>query len=314
MLVPGPLLLYAFPATPGPQPALDNTAAVAGLASAMTSLTKRAVQHIRAAADLQLQPAALLAAASDEAPGAAAYFPAAAASMTIDCVSKPACLLTDWFNSAEAAAAGAGNAGGSSSSSSGGSSSSQASSSAALLAVMCARSLVQVADAVDAVGPRVYLVSVLGKPVFRMRYLNDPAIAGEACFNRQIVYDEEYLPNAEVQWQVWQLAVLRAVQDLWAALKSIGIAQASAAAAATVAAASAGSTNANPAEGSTSSSINSISTSSSNGAGQQVKWGYLLCLQQCSPDWAAAVAAYEANEPDWDEVEDGWFPDTAQLR
>jgi hypothetical protein len=37
----------------------------------------------------------------------------------------------------------------------------------------------------------------------------------------------------------------------------------------------------------------------------------LLRLQQCSPQWAAAVAAYEANQPDWEEVESGALPSTA---
>jgi hypothetical protein len=37
----------------------------------------------------------------------------------------------------------------------------------------------------------------------------------------------------------------------------------------------------------------------SSSASQQVKWGYLLRLQQCSRRWAASLAAYEANQPSW---------------
>jgi hypothetical protein len=64
---------------------------------------------------------------------------------------------------------------------------------------------------------------------------------------------------------------------------------------------------ADPQERSTSSSIGSNSSSTS----QQVKWGYLLRLQQCSPQWAAAVAAYEVKQPNWEEIEAGALPSTA---
>jgi hypothetical protein len=37
----------------------------------------------------------------------------------------------------------------------------------------------------------------------------------------------------------------------------------------------------------------------------------LLRLQQRSPQWAAAVAAYEANQPNWLEVQAGALPSTA---
>jgi hypothetical protein len=167
MLVPGRLLLHASPALLGSHAALANTAAVAGLASAVTSLTKRAVQCIRAAADLQAQPAA--AAATSKADTAAAYFLAAVPCIAIDALARPACVLAGAFGSIETAAAGVGNAVGSSSSSS-----SQAAASAALLAVVFARSFVQLADAMEAAGPDVNLKSVLGRPVFEMRWLNEP--------------------------------------------------------------------------------------------------------------------------------------------
>jgi hypothetical protein len=300
-----------LPAMRGSPAALDNTAAVAGLASALTSLVKRVLQCIRVAADLQSEPAA----AAGEADGAAVYFPAAVSSVVKDCVGNPACVLADWFESLKAAAADAGNAHGSSSS--------QAAASAALLAVVFARSLVQLADAMEAAGPEVHLKSLLGRPDFRMRWLNEPSTDAEAVFSTQQFGPSgtEDQHNAEVQWQKWQLAALQTMQHLWAAFKSVGIApsaaaEAAAAPASTTAAAAASETLAGdacayPQEQSTASSAVSTSSSNSSSAGQQIKWGYLLRLQQCSPQWAAAVAAYEASQPDWDKVQAGSLPSTA---
>jgi hypothetical protein len=322
MLVPGRLLLYASPELLGSQAALENTAAVAGFASALTSLAKRTVQRIRAAADLQSQPAILSVSENYE---AAAYFPAAAPYLADDCIAKPAGILTDWFGSVETAAAGTGDAVGSSSSSS-----SQAAASAALLAVVFARSLVQLADAMEAAGPEVYLRSVLSRPTFVMRWLNKPDTAGETFSTQRILPAgrlDQY--TAEAQWQVWQLRVLQAMQHLRAAFKSVGIAPSAAAAGEPAAAAAAAGTSAAAAaaaaagealagdacadsqERSTSSSIGSTSNSSRSSGGQQVKWGYLLRLLHCSPEWAEAVAAYEANQPDWEEVQAGAFPRNA---
>jgi hypothetical protein len=318
MLVPGPLLLYALLAILESQAALDNTAAVAGLASALTSLVKRTVQLIRAAVDLQSesQPAAPV---SSEANAAAAYSPAAAASIIIESVARTSRLLTGWFGRFQTAAANAGNAVGSSSNSS-----SQAAASAVLLAVMFARSLVQVADAIEAARPEVYLKSVLGEPGFRMRWVNDAAAAGAMFYDQQVhPYGTEDQHNADAQWQGWQLRVVQVMQDLWAAFKSISIAPSDAGAgepAAAASAASAASSSAaaaagealagdigeEPQERSTSSSMGSTGSSD-----QQVKWGYLLHLQQCSPQLAAAVAAYEANQPNWEEAEVGDLPRTA---
>jgi hypothetical protein len=307
MLVPGPLLLHASPWR-GSQAALDSTAAVAGLASALTSLVKRAVQLIRSASDLQSQQAA---AATGEADAAAAYFPAAAHIIAVEWIARQARMSTNWFESLDTAAAGAGNAVGSSSS--------QAAVCAVLLAVVFARSLAQLADAMEAAGPEVYYKSLLGRPVFRMRWLNEPADASDTFCTRFISHcGREDLHSAEAQWQVWQLAVLVTTKDLWAAFKSVGIAPSAAAAGQPAAAAAAASTSAaretlaacgEPQESSGSSS-STVSTSNSNGrsAGQPVKWGYLLRLQQCSPQWAAAVAAYEANQPSREEVQAGVLP------
>jgi hypothetical protein len=320
MLVPGPLLLYALHGMLGSQAALESTAAVAGLASALTSLVKRTVQLIRAAVDLQSQPAA---AVTSDADAAAAYFPAAAARIIMESVARTSRLLTEWLGRFQTAAANAGNAVGSNSSSS------QAATSAMLLAVVFARSLVQVADAIEAAGPEVHLKSRLGEPGFRMRWVNDTATA-DAVFYDHLVhpYGTEEQRNADAQWQGWQLHVLQVMKELWAAVKSVGLAPSAAAAgepaaAAAAAAASssaaadatsealAGDSGEDPQGRSTSSSIGSTSDSNRSNGGQQGKWGYLLRLRQCSPQWAAAAAAYEANQPNWEEVEAGAWPSTA---
>jgi hypothetical protein len=321
MLVPGPLLRYALQAMLGSQAALDNTTAVASLASAFTSLAKRAGQLIRAAAELQSQPAAAATGAADPEGQAAACFPAAALSIVGDCVTRPACLLTDWFESLETVAAGVGNTVGSSSSSS---SSSPAAASAALLAVVFARSLVLLADAMEAAGQEVCLKSVLGRPSFGMRWMNEPAVGHDGVFSthQNMALSREDQQHAEVHWQLWQLHVLHAMKHLWAALKSVGIATlaaavgepAAAAAASTIAAAGetlAGDACADPQEGIAGSSSGSSSNSNGIRAGQQLKWGYLLHLQQCSPQWAAAVAAYEASQPHWEEENAVVLPSTA---
>jgi hypothetical protein len=321
MLLPGPLLLYVSTALHGTQAARDNTAAAAGLASSLSSLVKRAVQHIRSAVDLQSGPAA---AVIGEADAAAVYFPAAALHFEA-CIATPAGMLADWFGSTETAAAGAGNAVGSSSSS-------QAAANAVVLAVVLARSLVQLADAMEAAGPEVFFKSLLGRPLFRMRWLNEPAAAKDTFSTQQNTPCREDQHIAEVQWQEWQLAVLKAMQQLWAAFKSVGIAQSAAGAAETAAAAASTSAAAAATAAATAtataasealagdadlqiqsrrSSIGSTSNSSSSSAGQCVKWGYLLRLQQCSPQWAAAVAAYDANQPNWEDVQAGALPSTA---
>jgi hypothetical protein len=270
---------------------------------------------------MQSQPAA---AAAEADAVAEKYFPAAARSFAVDCAASSARLLADWFEMIETAADAAGDGADSSSSSS--SCCSQAAASAALLAVVLARSLVQLADALNAVGPEVYLTSLLGRPVFRMRWLNEPETVGNVFSTEQIIpCGGEDQHSVEVQWQVWQLTVLLAMQHLWAAFKCVGIAPSAAAAGEPAAAAAAAASTSTAASETlagdagdcaesrkrSSRSIGSTTYSNDSSGSQQIKWGYLLRLQQCSPEWAAAVAAYEANQPDWEEVEAGVLPSTA---
>jgi hypothetical protein len=108
--------------------------------------------------------------------------------------------------------------------------------------VVSARSLVQLADAMETAGPEVYFKSLLGRPVFRVRWLCDSSCDEFATHQFHPLGTEDQ-QNAEVQWQVWQLRVLHVMQDLWAAIKSVGIAP-SAAAVTEPAAAAAASTSA----------------------------------------------------------------------
>jgi hypothetical protein len=82
------------------------------------------------------------------------------------------------------------------------------------------------------------LRSLMARPSFRLRWLSEPAAAGTRFCSHQmqpVGYMQQH--NAEVQWQVWQLRVLQAMQYLWALFKSVGIAPSAAAAGAPAAAA-----------------------------------------------------------------------------
>ncbi|KAF6242030.1 hypothetical protein COO60DRAFT_244134 [Scenedesmus sp. NREL 46B-D3] len=269
MLVASQLLSHAAAAA-----AMSNTAAVAGLASAVTSLVKRAVQLIRASAALQAQ--------SEAATDAAACFSPAICVIAGGCVGRTASSICDANASHIFAAPGAGSATGNNS---------QAAASAALLAVVHARSLVQLADAMEAAGPEGYFRSLLGKPLFSIRWLSQ-VYTGGALYKIAPMspYGSEQQQTVEMQWQVWQLCVLRAMQHLLAALGTVGLAPPAptagdATAAAAAAAGSGGTGMAHASSGS-----------------RQVRWGYLLQLQQFSSCWAAAMAAYVAQQPNREEV------------
>jgi hypothetical protein len=87
-------------------------------------------------------------------------------------------------------------------------------------------------------------------------------------------------------WQRVNYALTAPSAGAEAATKTAGVVAAAAAAAAGAAAAADGAAAAG-------------SSGSSGSSSQQVKWGYLLRLQQASPCWAAAVAAFDAKWPGW---------------
>jgi hypothetical protein len=178
-------------------------------------------------------------------------------------------------------------------------SSSHAAASAALLAVVFARSLVQLVDAMEAAGPEAYLKSLLGQPVFRVRWTREinPSTARAVYASKQFApCGSEQQHTAEAQWQAWQLYLMTVMPPILLALECVGIAPPAAAAAGDVRVAAATSS------GNGNSTAENCASSSSSSS-QQVKWGYLLQLQQHSPQWTAAVAAYDAQQQVWSEAE-----------
>jgi hypothetical protein len=306
MLVAADLLACAVYALMSSEGLLSNAAADAGLGSALTSFTKRAVQFMRAAASMPEQPTAENAAGR--------YFLAAAPVLVNKLFIVPVQQATG-----EAAAAG-------SSSSNSSSSSIQAAPSSALLAVVFARSLVQLADAMEAAGPHMLYESLVGKPAFCVCWaaelkvgflvsrLGIPAISA----------DNPHSMSAEVQWQQkWQAHVVVAAEEVMNSITRLNLTPAAAApadadtgdaartptAAAPAAAAAAGGGvgssivgDASSAEAGSSQtdmhasaagSSSSSSSSSSNSSSQLVQRRYLLHLLQTDAAWTAAVAEYQ---------------------
>uniref|UniRef100_A0A383VLF2 MYND-type domain-containing protein n=1 Tax=Tetradesmus obliquus TaxID=3088 RepID=A0A383VLF2_TETOB len=292
MLAAADLLAPAIRALLVSDTALANTAAVAGLASALTSLAKRAVQFIRAAASMQQeQPPAAEAEVE-----AAAYFVALAPTLV------KRLFILPFLDGKEALV-------GTSSSSS----SSQVHASCALLAVVLARSIVQLADAMEAAGPQLLFDSLVVSPGFYERWAPTEANDAEVAMvvvPMRLIDEGEHSMNAEWHWrEVWQPNVLCAINSVCSFLDRHSTPAAAAAAAATGVCSAAGCAStdgasgrrtATSAAGDTASSssisahaqLSSSSSSSSSGSSQQVQWRYLLDLQQLSPRWAAAVAEY----------------------
>jgi hypothetical protein len=259
MLAATELLVHAVHAVLGSLAALSNAAAVAGLASALTSLVKRAVQFNRTAANMQEQPEAEHT--------AAAYFPRAVAQIVV-------LLLTESSVDYRLFAAAI---------TSNGSSSIQMRASAALLAVVLLRSLVQLAEAMEAAGPRLMCESLTAGPLFIVRWA--PSLDGHTVTRRlggsSIGQDSR---NAEGQkWLEWQRIVVAAAHGVWDIFTLLGLAPTAAAAAAAGGKGAAAHT-----------SSGAASSSSSSSSIQHVQWSYLLNLQQLNPEWAAAAAQYVA--------------------
>jgi hypothetical protein len=202
----------------------------------------------------------------------------------------------------------------SSDSSSSSSSTSQAAASAALLAVVLARSLVQLADAVEAAGPQLLFECQMRQPAFKLKW-SPAGQVHSADLGVVLPHGSAAQQNVSSQWQFWQLAFLHALQPVMFTMATLGMlelaagdAQDRAAAAAAAgdaqdraaAAAVAGGPDVTAASGSNPQATNASSSSST-----QLKWGHLLYLQQFSPEWAAAVAAFNVEWPGWwrDDIE-----------
>uniref|UniRef100_A0A383V4W0 MYND-type domain-containing protein n=1 Tax=Tetradesmus obliquus TaxID=3088 RepID=A0A383V4W0_TETOB len=280
MLAAADMLTHAADAVLGSPAALTATALPAGLASALTSLVKRAVQFTKKAVSLQAQPAEAAAAAARNIHARAdACFPVAVLKITSRLYTR----LADNINTAslhcqpQHSPSGGGGSGGSSSSSN------QAAASVVLLAVVLARSLVQLADAMEAAGPQLLLQSFLGQPLYGLSWCE--GVPGDIHNLVPRPYGTLQQHTAEVQWHFWQMFVLQSALRMLSALGRLELDPATQSAVAASTAAAAAAAVAPPAGSSTSGSC-----SSSN---SQVSWGYLLQLQQSSPRWAAAVAAFD---------------------
>jgi hypothetical protein len=289
MLVPASMLTHAVQSLLGSAEALSNTATTACVVSALTSLVKRAVGLIRASAALPADAAA----AADP----AACFSAAAQVIARDCVQLPAA----WMSLAPAsdifAVHGSRSAG-----------NSQAAASAALLAVVLARNVVQLADAMEAAGPA---VCARGSP--KMRWVRHHNLGDAMYLSHSVSRYNMGLPHSvQTHWQAWQVYVPRLMRRLLAAFRCAGIAPPEAATGdLAVTATSTGGSSSSSAGGGDPMAAGGSSSSSSASSNQQVKWGYMLRLQQINPQWAAAMAAYEAKQQDWEEVTTGAPPSSA---
>jgi hypothetical protein len=255
------LLEHAAHAVLDSQDLLSNTSAVAALASALTSLTKRAVQSLNAA---RLQAQSGSTAAAGVAPAAVSLL----GSFTAVVVRR-----------LEAAAFRVGSRG----------SDSQAAASAAYLAVLLARSLVQLAAAVEAVGPQLLFDCLSKKDRVKISW---GSFAGVRTFLTVSVgpEGEEQQRTVDGQWRIWQLRVLESSRRVLTVVRHLGVAPAAAGKASAGGAVATSAAAAAAAAGEVQSGGTSSSSSSSS---QQAKWGHLLQLQQVNAHWAAAAAAFD---------------------
>jgi hypothetical protein len=215
MLAIQPLLLHAFSAVLSSDLA-GNTAVVAGLASAYTSMVKRTTQFIQAAAQLLLPETE-----HERAAAAAACFPAAMP----DLVGAHLRAL-GIASLRKAANEQAGTSGGAGS----GSLSSQAAASTALLAVVLARSIVQLADALQTAGPQLFYKCFMEHPRFKMMWQSGGADQSSIIVSIMQPRGGAEEHTVERQWQCWQQAVLQAHHVLLACMRSLGMAPEAAAA------------------------------------------------------------------------------------
>jgi hypothetical protein len=221
------------------QPALlGNTAAVAAVVSAITSMVKQAGKATRAAASTQ-QVLEAATAVRDEVAAAAAYFASAAPVLLrghLYGVSAPVVVAavnagssnsssggdTNSSSSSRGTADSNTNGGGSSSSSS-----SQAAASTALLAVVLARGLVQLADAVEAVGPVLFFNSLKALPRYGFLWASNPGSYEWYLADVPFAVPQSLrgFSTLMVQWRDMQLRALTQVNALLCGLEGLGMAQ-----------------------------------------------------------------------------------------
>jgi hypothetical protein len=267
MLSAADMLTYAFDAALGSAAALATAELPAGLASAVASLVKEAVMFNQTAVRMQGQAATAAAVEHGVGALAGACFPAAVIYLTGRVFTKLAGSIT-------AASLGRHCPQQSNHRSC---SSRQAAASTALLVVVLARSLVRLTDAMEAAGPQLLHGCSMLSPHYCLMW-RKPGFVSQA----QLLPCGGSQQQCELQWHQWQLHVLRCAVQLLSAMQHLGLAPATSSAAAASTAAR------EPHSGPT------ATASSSSSSAQQSKWDYLLQLQQSSPRWAAAVAAFDA--------------------
>jgi hypothetical protein len=194
--------------------------------------------------------------------------------------------------------------------------SSQVKASAALLSVVATRSLVQLAAAMDAAGLQLLFKCMLAEPNYKAKLVQP--VQGDIVISMSslCLSDKRVVQTAAAQWHSWQTSMLQAMLRVLGALAVLnaeppaGAAAAlepSASVAAAAAAAAEQAEEGTCASSSSGSGDRATAAASSSSATHQFSWGYLLRLQQRSPRWAAAVAAYDAEWPGWHEDADNMF-------
>jgi hypothetical protein len=282
MLAAGRIMRHAVAAMLSCDVFTSNTVAVASLASAITSLVKRAAQYVRDAGGMQQQRRQQLAAASLEL--TAAYYPAAMRVLVRDVLG--ACSHGVWAEATHNAKPAAQNSS---------SSTSQAAASAALLAVVLARSLVQLTDAMEAAGSQLVFDCQERQPAFNIRWAPSGQVHSLEI-GAVVLFGSAPQQSVRSQWQFWQLFVLQALQPLMYAMATLGVLELPGDAADRAATAAVAGPDVTASSGNNAQASDASSGSSSS---SPAKWGHLLHLQQFSPDWVAAVAAFSEKWSGW---------------
>jgi hypothetical protein len=150
----------------------------------------------------------------------------------------------------------------------------------------------------EAAGPQLLFKSLTAMPGYYVMW-SGSIIEGARVCGVVGPFGPEVRHFASGQWQAWQQTVLRVFQLQLETMRLLGLAAAAPAAAGT-AAAGADITSSNSSTNSSSSAaVHGKCSSSSSSSSSQVKWRFLLDLQQSSPCWAAAAAEFGAKWPDF---------------
>jgi hypothetical protein len=187
---------------------LSSSVAVASAASALTSLVKRTVQCVIAATRMQQDAPQAVDVLRIEHVAAACY-PATLFPLLRSILCPSALRLQKAAIAISQTSSSRG--------------SNQAAASAACLATLLVRSLLQLADAMEAAGPQLLFRALAAKPCYPMTWapggvehsieLVDAVPCGNAAQHTE-----------DLQWQFWQLAVLPTFQPLLFGLRVLGVA------------------------------------------------------------------------------------------